>query len=37
MKKNQNLTYGTLNAVAAGVTVCTSALFILNAIKFFKK
>ncbi len=37
MRKNRSVTYGVLNIVAAVVTLCTSALFILNAIRSLKK
>lgn len=36
-KNNQSITYGVLNIVAAVATLCTASLFILNAIRSFKK
>ncbi len=37
MKDNRSIPMGVLNIIAAVATLCTTALFILNAIRSFKK
>lgn len=37
MRKNQSIALGVLNIVAAIATVCTASLFIINAVRSFKK
>ncbi len=37
MKNNRSIAMGVLNIVAAVATLCTTSLFILNAVKNFKK
>ncbi len=37
MKNNRSIAMGVLNIVAAVATLCTTALFIINAVRSFKK
>lgn len=36
-KDNRSVTMGVLNIVAATATLCTTSLFVVNAIRNFKK
>lgn len=37
MKNNRSIAMGVLNIVAAVATLCTTSLFIINAVRSFKK